>query len=263
MRCRHCGTEVPEYQSFCPECGWPVDDGGERKKNNVGAVVLGALAVIALIVGAFMIGRLMEAPPGPESEPATQDAVVVRAESDPNQATVQSAPPPDPGQGTAPQQTVPVQLGASLYYGSLDSYTRQYFSSAYASSEFLEENILFSAAYAIDESVQRPWVEGVSGSGVGETLTLYFPQETSVQVLDLMLGYARDQRLYYKNNRPSTLRFSFSDGSSADCSFTDQVMNQRVLFTQPVTTSYVQITILGVYRGTDDDTCIYLVKAYG
>lgn len=255
MRCRNCGAQVPSYQSFCPDCGWAVrGSGASRPGKETTAVILGVIAAIALIVGAFVVGRLSAHDKQPAAEPPAQeqDAVVIPAPASQNQNPVQPILP-----------TPPAQLTVSPFSGLLSDYTQRYFSAAYATSEFLEGKIRFSASYAIDESINRPWVEGAVGSGIGETLTLWFPQDTTVQVLDLTLGYARSQQLYDKNNRPSWLRFSFSDGSSVDCSFADQVMNQRVLLSRPVTTSYVQMTILGVYRGTDDDTCIYLVKAYG
>ena len=154
-------------------------------------------------------------------------------------------------------------LSASTFAGWLGSYNQRSFSGAYASSELVEDNIRFSASYAIDSSINRPWVEGVSGSGIGETLTLYFPHETTVSVIDLTLGYARDTQRYYNNNRPSLLRFSFSDGSSFDFGFWDEMTDQAIELNWPVSTTYIQITILDVYYGTVNDTCIYLVKAYG
>ena len=156
-----------------------------------------------------------------------------------------------------------VPFGASAFTGWLGSYSQRSFAGAYASSEFVEGNIRFIASYAINDGINRPWVEGVSGSGIGETLTLYFQSDTTVSVIDLTLGYARDSKRYYGNNRPSLLRFSFSDGSSFDCAFQDVMADQAILLSRPVSTTYIEITILDVYYGTDNDTCIYLVKAYG
>ena len=133
---------------------------------------------------------------------------------------------------------------------------------AEATSELKEGDILFTAAYAIDETINRPWVEGVRGSGSGESLTLYFSGTESVDVLSLRLGYARDSRLYYANNRPKTIRFEFSDGSWADYVFGDINQEQLVQLSKTVKTSYVKMTILDVYSGECNDTCIYLVKAY-
>ena len=142
---------------------------------------------------------------------------------------------------------------------------RVYFSDASASSVLKEGNITFYAGYAIDDKrdYQRPWVEGVRGNGIGETLTLYFDDVVMIDALSLRLGYARDQARYDKNNRPSALRFTFSDGRSVDCWFEDVNEEQSVILSDCVYTWYVDITILDVYPGTQcDDTCIYQVKAY-
>ena len=157
------------------------------------------------------------------------------------------------------------EVYAEWMMGNLNGNNRLRFTGAYASSTLREGDITFHAGYAIDnkEKYQRPWVEGVKGSGFGETLTLYFDEEVCLGGLTFRLGYARDQGRYNKNNRPSRLRISFSDGTSVDCRFADVNAEQSIIIPELVETSYVMITILDVYRGTQcDDTCIYQVKAY-
>ena len=153
-------------------------------------------------------------------------------------------------------------LTISQYYGSLNNCTYIPFYYASATSELKEGDILFTAAYAMDETINRPWVEGVRGNGSGESLTLYFSSTQSVDVLSLRLGYARSSDLYYYNNRPRTIRFEFSDGSWADYVFGDINQEQIVQLSRTVETSYVKMTIIDVYPGDCSDTCIYLVKAY-
>ncbi|MBR3584638.1 MAG: hypothetical protein IKO00_01320, partial [Oscillospiraceae bacterium] len=149
------------------------------------------------------------------------------------------------------------------------------FSSASASSELSSGGIKFKAGYAIDdtseEGKKRPWIEGSSGDGVGETLTLKFKEKESVRLLAFDLGYARDKSRYYKNSRPSKLLLKFSDGSKLECAFQDEFQTQYVYLNHAVETSYVEISILEVYsRSTEDwsywyndkDTGIFLVKAY-
>ena len=153
-------------------------------------------------------------------------------------------------------------LTISSYYGSMNSCTNVPFYNASATSELKENAILFQAAYTIDETINRPWVEGVRGDGSGESLTLYFRDTESVDVLSLRLGYARDSKRYYANNRPKTLHFEFSDGSWADYVFSDLNQEQTIQLSRTVETRYVKMTILDVYKGDCSDTCIYLVKAY-
>jgi hypothetical protein len=68
--------------------------------------------------------------------------------------------------------------------------------------------------------------------------------------------------LYYANNRPKTIRFEFSDGSWADYVFGDLNQEQIIQLSETVKTSFVKMTIMDVYAGECNDTCIYLVKAY-
>ena len=153
-------------------------------------------------------------------------------------------------------------LSISPYFGSLNDCSHIPFYYATATSELREGNILFSAAYAIDETVSRPWVEGVRGNGSGESLTVWFSRAETIDVLSLRLGYARSADLYYYNSRPKTVRFEFSDGSWADYVFGDRNQEQIIRLSRSVETTYVKMTILDVYAGDCSDTCIYLVKAY-
>ena len=104
MRCRYCGTEVPDYQSFCPECGWPVDDNGgnsPKPRPNTLVVVLGVLAVVVLVIGAFFAGRILpdRHKNDTSTDPQGQSAVVIpyTTPGNPNPA----APPVSNG-GTTP-----------------------------------------------------------------------------------------------------------------------------------------------------------------
>ena len=146
---------------------------------------------------------------------------------------------------------------------NLPSDSRLFFSSASASSEFVEDNVVYSASNVIQEKSAYPWAEGVKGWGNGETLSLYFDSSKTVSALSVRLGFAQTEELFERNNRPSKLRFSFSDGSSVECSFQDLNQQFYVHLSRPVQTRYVQITVLAVYSGTDDDTCIATVQAYG
>ena len=174
---------------------------------------------------------------------------------------VQAAP--DTELAALPSESV---LSAKVYRGYPSLNAKLQFAGASASSELKEGNILFEAGYALDSeksSVQRPWVEGARGDGIGESLTLWFGGEQAVQALSLKLGYARDREHFLKNNRPSRLELSFSDGSSVVCSFDDTPDVQTVELDHYLFTSYVQITILDVYKGTQcQDTCIYSAEAF-
>ena len=80
MTCRNCGAYVPDYQSFGPDCGWPVGGGrNSGRKNNTLPVILGIVAVVVLIIGAFAAGRFLPGRrTGPaDTNPQDQSAVVI------------------------------------------------------------------------------------------------------------------------------------------------------------------------------------------
>ena len=61
---------------------------------------------------------------------------------------------------------------------------------------FLFGNLLFKAENAIREDSKHPWAEGAKGSGIGETLTVYFDGFQDVRLISLRLGYSSDDWHY-------------------------------------------------------------------
>lgn len=160
-------------------------------------------------------------------------------------------------------QYVPVEyikLAIEPFKGNLSAYRKVAFSSAEASSFLREGDISFIPEYAISNETARPWVEGVDGDGIGESLTLYFEKDKEIDALSLQLGYATR---YEKNNRPKAIEFEFSDGSYASFEFADVNDTQTISLNKTVKTSFVKMTILSVFPGVEyQDTCITQVVAY-
>ena len=199
------------------------------------------LLILAVVIAALFLPRLLRAETASPVVAETASPVVTE---------------------TASSAMVEAKLTATVSQ-NLPSDSRLFFSSASASSEFVEDNVVYSASNVIQEKSAYPWAEGVKGWGNGETLSLYFDSSKTVSALSVRLGFAQTEELFERNNRPSKLRFSFSDGSSVECSFQDLNQQFYVHLSRPVQTRYVQITVLAVYSGTDDDTCIATVQAYG
>ena len=263
MQCRVCGKEFD--RSPCPNCGY--DASGDR----------------AHFPTLWNDGKVLASPGRPGERPASEDAapqpvpevksrwnrpfnlllilaVVIAALFLPRLLRAETASPVVAE--TASSAMVEAKLTATVSQ-NLPSDSRLFFSSASASSEFVEDNVVYSASNVIQEKSAYPWAEGVKGWGNGETLSLYFDSSKTVSALSVRLGFAQTEELFERNNRPSKLRFSFSDGSSVECSFQDLNQQFYVHLSRPVQTRYVQITVLAVYSGTDDDTCIATVQAYG
>ena len=170
-------------------------------------------------------------------------------------------PLPDPHR-YAPN-TNAVELHASEYLGDPSGLTRIWFKSATASSQIYSEGILYSAENAIDNSTSTSWQEDADDDGEGEYLTLFFDGDTSIKYVSILPGYAKSTSAYYRNNRPKDILIEFSDGRSCTYTLPDGMSYATLALNDTVTTSYIRITILSVYKGdTWDDTAITEVIAY-
>ena len=295
MQCRVCGKEFD--RSPCPNCGYDAsgdrahfptlwNDGkvlaspgrpGERpvSEDAVPQPVpevksrwnrpFNLLLILAVVIAALFLPRLLRAETASPAQAETASPLVAETASpvvaETASPVVEETASPVVAE-TASSAMAEAKLTAAVSQ-NLPSDSRLFFSSASASSEFVEDNVVYSASNVIQEKSAYPWAEGVKGWGNGETLSLYFDSSKTVSALSVRLGFAQTEELFERNNRPSKLRFSFSDGSSVECSFQDLNQQFYVHLSRPVQTRYVQITVLAVYSGTDDDTCIATVQAYG
>ena len=154
-------------------------------------------------------------------------------------------------------------LTMSPYSGTLSALNRLSFVRAAASSELRDQEYgYFPAALAIDNNTSTSWQEGVSGSGIGENLTLFFNRDTTVSVLQLYTGFTLSEYTYRANSRPKELLFEFSDGSRCGCVLADQLDYTVLALSKPVTTRYIAISIVDVYSADWLDTAISEVYAF-
>ena len=247
--CSKCKSNNYDNADYCSRCGTAKFATKTNRDTKQLAFIFSAVLVVLVII----TGLILNSSKKPEAVSQTQIV------------TVYITPAPTPAPTSAPIPTpTPTPLYGTEYTGSVSGFSEKYFSSASASSELHEGDITFVARYAIDAGIHRPWVDGVRGTGSGETLTLRFNKTETISILSFSLGYARSHQYYDINNRPSTMIISFSDGSSFEYSFRDTMQDQLLKLSKPVNTEWVKLTLGDVYSGTlCDDTCIYLVKAYG
>jgi hypothetical protein len=59
----------------------------------------------------------------------------------------------------------------------------------------------YFATNLLDGDPTTAWVEGVAGSGVGETLTFRFPRRVNLDRVQLVNGYAKSEDLFLSNGR--------------------------------------------------------------
>lgn len=65
----------------------------------------------------------------------------------------------------------------------------------------------YSANWLSDKNVSTAWVEGVSGNGIGEYVLIEL-ENTFPEKIHINNGYQKTESLYFKNNRPKTLKLS-------------------------------------------------------
>ncbi len=110
-----------------------------------------------------------------------------------------------------------------------------------------------------DGSTSTCWAEGVSDSGIGETLTLTADSEGFVKRIKIYNGYCSKSETYYKNNRVKEMAIYFSDGSKTVVTLNGDYDAQPNVIELPnsVVTDSITFEILNVHEGnTFNDTCI-------
>lgn len=130
-------------------------------------------------------------------------------------------------------------------------------------SSYLKEDIeTHYPANICDGNVRTAWVEGAEGDGLGESILIDFGKEKAISSLDIINGFAKEERLYYANHRVKRIMISFSDGRSQEFDLQDKNLGyQTIQLHGPVKTSFIKLTILGIYCGTKySDTCISEVR---
>jgi len=114
--------------------------------------------------------------------------------------------------------------------------------------------------------VQSPWVEGVEGDGIGESITLSVKRSLPLYGILIQPGYYDydNKDPWQKNNRVAALEITLNDEHTFTANIPDELFKRPYLirvgdYTKPVNKS--KLVIKGVHRGTQfRDTCISLIK---
>ncbi|GHV81283.1 hypothetical protein AGMMS49944_30740 [Spirochaetia bacterium] len=153
-------------------------------------------------------------------------------------------------------------------------------SKAQSTSELREGNIVYKANNVVKQDELSPWVEGKSGSGIGEKIRISQNTENIVaaqSTLDVyrywgiiisngFIDYNKPY-LYEYNNRVKKIRVSRGNPNEyVDIDIEDTPQFQYFEFQDALKTesNILEIEILEVYRGTRyDDTCINMIIPWG
>lgn len=127
-----------------------------------------------------------------------------------------------------------------------------------SSSSALNDNgQVYSADKAFDSDNRTCWAEGVSGLGIGESITVDFNGDYKVSGFRIWAGYHKNKDLFYKNSRPTAIRVIGSDGSNEVYAIADSFEEQDIHFKRPVSVKSLKLVIEKVAKGNKyEDTCI-------
>lgn len=134
---------------------------------------------------------------------------------------------------------------------------------AYASSELTDKYGEYPAWKAFDGKRFTVWSEAANDSGIGESLSGQWSVtggEWWILGVAIRAGHQRNEKLFYKNNRPCDIRL-YLNGAEYDAVLADERDWQRIIFSDPIPAEddYINLTveIESVYPGSKyDDTCI-------
>jgi hypothetical protein len=110
-------------------------------------------------------------------------------------------------------------------------------------------------ANAMDGKKATAWIEGADGAGIGEWIRFDFDREITLHRILWQPGYFKSPTIWSENNRLATVTAQFSDGSSRDINFLDQMESQKTDI-GAVRTKWVRFVIKSVYYGADPDTAL-------
>lgn len=136
--------------------------------------------------------------------------------------------------------------------------------SASATSSIQQDNKDNSPDLIFDGRDDTSWQEGVSGYGVGESVSWEMDRDYQVKYIGFKMGNWADSDYYYNGNTiPRTIELS-AGGSTYTLSFSNERAVQWVEFSPEITTRSMTLTIRDVYPGTSwSDTCISEIMVFG
>jgi hypothetical protein len=109
----------------------------------------------------------------------------------------------------------------------------------------------------IDGEGGKAWCEGVTGYGIGESVTIRFKPAVRVQEFTFLNGYPKTDDTFKNNSRVKQFRIQTSDGFATAVTVPDSKDGHTIKLPRPAKPQWVRFTIAEVYPGArGSDTCI-------
>mgnify|MGYP004462833479 CR=1 FL=1 len=283
--CIHCGAELEDEDRFCVHCGLaqtpasgptcqqePADQApassaqaavsapavANRKPVNKAVVVLSVVLGVALAVIVCLV--LVMRPASNETEaPSSNVASQQTDDSDSNASSHDSAGSDSSAahkkESSSTQTEVSVRA-LSDFSGNMGACLL----SSYSASSVLpaSEYGTYVASNLSDGDWSTAWVEGSSGSGAGQSVTMSRASgsKASVSCLELVAGYGKSTDIYYKNARPKQVSLIADSGEVvAQVTLADSYRVVQSISFPAVSTSSITLRIDSVYEGNKYDDC--------
>ena len=216
-------------------------------------LILLPIVIAAVVVAAVLVVRGM----GSSSDSSAA------AVSDQSQASGQSQSQTS-DQPTATAASGQAQATTDSGTGSMSAVSMSAISNITASSYTpVDSGVTYYASNLIDNSLSTCWSDGVSGIGIGETITINFDKEYLVSGLTIYNGYQKSSALYYGNARVKEMSITFSDGTSLTVTLNDTTAMQQISFSEDVNTSSLVLEVVSAYSGNKyQDVCLSELEVY-
>jgi hypothetical protein len=105
------------------------------------------------------------------------------------------------------------------------------------------------------ENENTAWCEGVTGPGIGETITEKLDGSYTARALSITNGYAKSDEAFRGNGRIKSAVIETSRDYKATMTLKDTREPQKVSFPKSKI-AWIKLTIADVYPGTHADTCV-------
>ena len=133
----------------------------------------------------------------------------------------------------------------------------------------------YSGANLVDGDYKTAWVEGVSGVGIGESVTLHLDKTQPVYGIVICNGYTADYDLYSKNGTLASVKVDFGNGKVVEENvggygseylegdYLAEMNLNKIELDEPVMTDEITVTITSANVGSKyDDTCVSEIRVY-
>nr|WP_319383277.1 caspase family protein [uncultured Roseibium sp.] len=119
----------------------------------------------------------------------------------------------------------------------------------------------YKSANLFDQKRFTAWVEGESGHGINEWISIEFPEPKAVEYLLIGNGYNKNNDIYSKNGRVHRAEISLSTGDRFMVTLKDTPRSQQIFLSNYPPVTWIQLKIVSVYEGWKyKDTAISELK---